>query len=86
MSDPADWAQVAEVSQLWQAELIAGRLRESGIDAQVLDQTFRQEPLPTVRAFAVVRVLVPSAQTEEAKRLVAEGFELSDDVELSPDE
>ena len=76
---------MAELSHLWQAELITGRLRESGIDAQILDQTFHQEPVPQVRAFAVVRVFVPSAREEEAKRLVNEGFELSDDVELSAD-
>jgi len=79
---PADWVQVAEVNQLWQAELLAGRLRESGIDAQLVDQIFHQEPLPNVRSFAVVRVLVPSAQENEARRIIDEGFELPDDVEV----
>ena len=55
-----DWVQVAEVGQLWQGELIIGRLRESGIDAQILDQTFHQEPVPNVRSLAVVRVFVPN--------------------------
>jgi hypothetical protein len=55
---PEDWVQVAEVTQVWQGELIAGRLRASGIEAEIVDQTFHQEPMPNVRAFAVVRVLV----------------------------
>jgi aspartokinase len=74
-----DWVQIAEVGELWQAELMAGRLRESGIEAQIIDQTFHQEPLPKVRAFAVVRVFVPKAQENRAKHLVAEGFEGDDE-------
>ena len=53
------WDQVAETAQIFEAELIALRLRESGIEAEVVDQTFNQEPLPNVRSFSVVRVLVP---------------------------
>jgi len=84
MSDshlPDDWIQVAEVAELWQGELIVGRLRESGIDAELLDQTFHQEPLTKVRAFAVVRVFVPKAQEEQAKSLISKGFELPEGVE-----
>jgi hypothetical protein len=81
-----EFAQVAEVGELWQAKLIAGRLRESRIDAQIVDQTFHQEPLPRVRAFAVVRVLVPKAQEEEARRVIAEGFALPENVELTADD
>jgi hypothetical protein len=33
-----DWVQVADVAQIWQGELIVGRLREEGIDAQLVDQ------------------------------------------------
>jgi hypothetical protein len=79
-----DWIQVAEVSQVWQGELIAGRLRASGIEAEIVDQTFRQEPIPSVRAFAVVRVLVPTDQVEEAKRVLEQAPELSDDIEVRP--
>jgi len=89
MSDPqsfAGWIQVAEVNELWRAELIAGRLRESGIDAQLIDQTFHQEPVPKVRAFAVVRVFVPKDRRDQAERLIAEGLELPDDAELVEDE
>jgi hypothetical protein len=65
-----DWDQVAETAQIFEAELIALRLRESGIDAEVVDQTFNQEPMPNVRSFAVVRVLVPRERAAEARRLI----------------
>ena len=81
-----DWVQVAEVAQMWQGELIVGRLRESGIEAQIVDQTFHQEPLTNVRAFAVVRVFVPKAQDEQARQLISQGLELPEDVELTADE
>jgi len=81
-----DWIQVAEVSELWQAEVMAGRLRQSGIAVQLLDQTFHQEPLPNVRAFAAVRVFVPKDQQGHAERVIAGGFELPDDVELIEDD
>lgn len=64
------WDQVAETAQIFEAELIALRLREAGIEAEVVDQTFHQEPLPNVRSFAVVRVLVPGPQAAEARRLL----------------
>jgi hypothetical protein len=82
--EPVDrdgWVQVAEVGQLWEGELIAGRLRASGIEAQVVDQTFHQEPLPKVRSFAVVRVLVPKEREEEARRVLAEAVDLPEDAE-----
>ena len=78
-----DWVQVAEVSQVWQGELIVGRLRASGIAAKILDQTFHQEPMPSVRAFAVVRVLVRMEQAEEAKRVLDEAPELVDDADVT---
>jgi hypothetical protein len=64
------WDQVAETAQIFEAELIALRLRESGIEAQVVDQTFNQEPLPNVRSFAVVRVLVPEDRAADARRIL----------------
>jgi hypothetical protein len=69
--DFGDHEQVAETAQVWEAELIAGRLRSEGVDAHVVDQTFRQEPLPASRDFAVVRVLVPKSQVPEARRILA---------------
>jgi hypothetical protein len=67
-----DWDVVLEASQIYEAELAAGRLREAGIDARVIDQSYRQEPIPSVRAFAVVRVLAPVESAAEARRILAE--------------
>lgn len=78
-----DWIQVAEVSQVWQGELIVGRLRASGFEAEIVDQTFHQEPMPSVRAFAVVRILVRREQAEEAKRVLDQALELPDDDEAT---
>jgi hypothetical protein len=75
-----DLVQVAEAREVYAAELMALRLRAAGIEAAVLDQSFRQEPLPSVRAFAVVRVLVPAAQADEARRLLAEDAGLPEDA------
>ena len=76
-----DWDAVLETSQLYEAELAALRLREAGLEARVIDQSYRQEPLPSVRSFSVVRVLVPSARAAEARAVLAEGLELPEDVE-----
>ena len=73
-----EWVQVVEVSQVWQGELIVGRLRASGIEAKIVDQTFHQEPMPSVRAFAVVRVLVRMEHVKDAKRVLDEAVELDD--------
>ena len=70
-----DWEVVAEVARRYEAELMAGRLRQEGIDARVIDKSFRQEPLPSVRSFAIVRVYVPAESAEEAQRLLAEEVE-----------
>ena len=75
------WDQVAETAQIFEAELIALRLREGGIEAEVVDQTFNQEPLPNVRSFAVVRVLVPKDKVAEARRILEEGRPLPEDGE-----
>jgi hypothetical protein len=72
---------VAETAQIFEAELIALRLRESGIEAEVVDQTFNQEPLPNVRSFSVVRVLVPKDQAAEARRLLDHPEPLPEDGE-----
>ena len=82
----AKWEQVAEAAQAYEAELLALRLREAGIEARVLDQSFRQEPLPLVRSFAVVRVLVPAERAEEARSVLAEDAALPEDGEaFDPD-
>jgi hypothetical protein len=80
--DPTgEHVQVAETGQVYEAELIALRLRASGIDAHVVDQTFHAEPLPNVRSFAVVRIMVPAAEAEEARRLLAGSARLPDDFD-----
>ena len=80
-----DWDTAAEVSQVFEAELMALRLREAGIEARVIDQSYRQEPMPSVRALSLVRVLVPAERAEEARRLLAERADLPEDGELVPE-
>ncbi len=79
----ADWDTAAEASQVFEAELMALRLREAGIEARVIDQSYRQEPIPSVRALSLVRVLVPAGRAEEARRLLAERADLPEDGELA---
>lgn len=81
MNDPVDMVQIAETREVFEAELIALRLRAAGLEAQVLDQSFRQEPLPNVRAFSVVRVMVPASQAEDAERALELGQALPEDAE-----
>ena len=76
-----DWDVVLEASQLFEAELAALRLREAGIEARVIDQSYRQEPLPLVRSFAVVRVLVMAERADEARRLLQERHDLPEDAD-----
>lgn len=77
----SDVVQIAETRQVYEAELIALKLREAGVDAEVLDQSFRQEPLPNVRSFSVVRVMVPAGQEAAAREALAEGQPLPEDGE-----
>ncbi len=86
MSEPkppthGDWDCALETSQVYEAELAAGRLREAGIDCRIIDQSYRQEPIPSVRSFAVVRVLVPAERAAEARLVLAEPSGLPEDVE-----
>ena len=80
-SEASELVQVAETREIFEAELIALKLRDAGIDAQVLDQSFKQEPLPNVRAFSVVRVMVPASSSEDARRVLSEGEPLPEDAE-----
>ena len=79
------WEQVAETPQVFEAELMALRLRESGIEAEVIDQSFKQEPLPNVRSFAVVRVLVPSEKAARARDVLSRPVDLPDNATDEPD-
>ncbi len=67
-----DWDVVLETNQLYEAELAALRLRAAGLEARVIDQSYRQEPVPIVRSFAVVRVLVPTGSAATAREVLAE--------------
>ena len=80
---PGGWEVAAEVARRYEAELIAGHLRQAGIEARVIDKSFRQEPLPIARSLAIVRVYVPSASAEEAQRILSEA-ERPEDTEGDP--
>jgi hypothetical protein len=81
-----DWDTAMETGQLYEAELAALRLRDAGIEARVIDQSYRQEPMPTVRALSLVRVLVPTEKAADARRILAEGEALPEDAEPAADE
>ena len=77
----AEFETVEEFREVFEAELAALRLREAGLEVYVLDQSFRQEPLPNVRSFAIVRVMVPRASVDEARRLLAQTVGVPEDAE-----
>jgi hypothetical protein len=81
-----DWDTVLEAAQVYEAELAALRLREAGIEARVIDQSYRQEPLPSVRALSLVRVLVPAERAAEARRVLSENAALPEDAEDAPED
>ena len=85
-SEAGDLVQVTETKEVFEAELIALKLREAGIDAQVLDQSFKLEPLPNVRAFSVVRVMVPASQEPAARKALSEDKSLPEDAEQAEDD
>ena len=80
------WDEVFETGTTFEAELVAMRLRESGIEAQVVDQTFTEAPMPKVSNFNLVRVLVPSERADEARVLVAQPVELAEDADVPGEE
>lgn len=80
------WEQVAETRQVFEAELMALRLREAGIEAEIIDQSFKQEPLPNVRSFAVVRVLVPADKAAQAREVLSRDAALPENATDAPDE
>jgi hypothetical protein len=75
-----DWDVVAETGDVYEAELMALHLRAAGLDARVVDRSFRQEPVPIARSLAVVRVFVPAPRAEEARRLLAEAESAAGDL------
>jgi hypothetical protein len=79
------WEEVAETGQIFEAELMAMRLRASGIEAQVVDQSFHQEPLSS-RDFSRVRVLVPPGRAEEARAVLEKADPLPEDADVGSPE
>jgi len=80
-SSHGDWDAVLETSRLYEAEFAALRLREAGLETRVIDQSYRQEPVPLVRALSIVRVLVKAERAAEARAVLASGPRLSEDAE-----
>jgi len=76
-----DWDVVLETNHAYEAEFAALRLREAGVLTRVLDQSYRQEPVPFVRSLSLVRVLVPVGQAGEARSVLARGPQLPEDAE-----
>jgi hypothetical protein len=76
-----DWDTVLETSQIYEAEMAALRLREAGLDARVIDQSYRQEPVPFVPGLARVRVLVPAGHAAEARALLRDRVDLPEEAE-----
>ena len=76
-----DWDTVLETGQIYEAEMAALRLREAGLEARIIDQSYRQEPAPFVPGLARVRVLVPAERAAEARALLADRVDLPDDAE-----
>lgn len=67
----ADWEIVTTVGTDEEAALIAGMLEAAGIRAEVESLLFHQEPVNFGR-LGEVRVRVPAAQAEAARRILAE--------------
>ncbi len=89
MSEPQppapDWEAVLETDQIYEAELAALRLREAGLEAQVVDQSYRQEPVRLVRSLARVRLFMPADRAAEARAVLATAATpLPEDLEDGP--
>lgn len=65
------WAEIDRPKDELRAEVIAGALRATGLDAQVLSQTDHANVVG-VGGLAIVRVLVPAYQYERARHALAE--------------
>jgi hypothetical protein len=64
------WAEVARCTDEVEAEVLAGRLRVADVDVQVFSQKDHANVL-ALGALALVRVLVPVFQLQEAERILA---------------
>jgi hypothetical protein len=76
------WDAVFESATAFEAELVAMRLRDAGLDAQVVDRTFTEAPMPDVSNINTVQVLVPTERAEEARAVVAQPVELEEGADV----
>jgi hypothetical protein len=76
------WDTVFESATTFEAELVSLRLRDAGFEAQVVDRTFTEAPMPKVSNINTVEVLVPTADVERARELLAQPVELAEDEEV----
>lgn len=65
------WEVIAELGTEWEAELLCGKLRSCGIPAQVLSQRDSTRMF-TVGGLAVVKLFVPAAYAQMARRVLEE--------------
>jgi hypothetical protein len=78
------WETVAHARQIYEAELMALRLRDAGMEASVMDRSFHQVP-SSVPQSTVIEVLVPAGKAEEARKILAETVSLPEDAESEGD-
>lgn len=77
-----DWEEVRVVRQPFEAQMIVDRLQEAGVEAAIVDQSFELVPLTNVTDFDLIRIVVPTARAEEARRVLSDIASLSEDAEL----
>jgi hypothetical protein len=65
------WAEIDRPRDELRAEVIAGALRASGLDAQVLSQTDHANVVG-VGGLSIVRVLVPAHEYDRARQALTE--------------
>ena len=66
-----EWAIVQVLESIEDAEVVAGYLQNRGLDSQVVSSHATEFPV-NVGALGVVRIEVPVAQLDEARRALAE--------------
>lgn len=69
--EPVQWEEVAQTAGLLQATIIAGRLEAEGIPTRVWQEGAGQAIGLTVGVLGVGHVLVPEAEAERARQLLA---------------
>ena len=75
-----EWEVVANAREVYEGELMALRLREAGIEANVMDRSLHQFPSNAPQS-TVIEILVPAARADEARRILAEPVGLPEDAE-----